>query len=86
MATKIIRGMNPVSVRPSGGVYFVPSKYQDELEKLISFLNSFNDTTEEHKVPLINSQEQRDMVRQKVKEHLKGTLNDLANALKNPKS
>jgi hypothetical protein len=64
----ILYECNPVSVRPSGGVYFVPYKYTDTVENLKTFareLANFSITetrTQMFSVPVIDTQEQRDMV------------------------
>ncbi|MCF6095084.1 hypothetical protein L1765_14060 [Microaerobacter geothermalis] len=82
MVQSILRSMSPTPVRPSGGVYFVPRVHQNRLESLCRFLSSL-DSCEGFKVPLINTAENKDMVRQKLLEHLKNVLDNCHHGLKN---
>jgi len=85
MCTKYLWSLNPVSVRPSGSIYFVPFQYEEDLKKLLDFLKGFDKTTTEgHMVPLIDSQEQRDMVKAKIQEYLQNTLQSMSEHLRNP--
>lgn len=59
----ILYRLNPVIVRPSGGVYFVPEEHAEtllKLKKLIQLLGS-----EFFTIPLINDAETRDMILKK---------------------
>lgn len=59
----ILYRLNPVIVRPSGGVYFVPEKHAEtllKLKKLIQMIGS-----EFFVIPLINDAETRDMILKK---------------------
>jgi hypothetical protein len=85
MVQNILRSMAPTPVRPSGGVYFVPVKYKEELEKLTTFLSNLPGESEAFMIPLINNPENRDMVRKKLNDHLKDTLRSLRDGLFNPK-
>lgn len=86
ICTRYLWSLNPISVRPSGGIYFVPFQHKAGLDKLIAFLKGFGrQTTEGHTVPLINTEEQRDMVKAKIAEHLNNTLTEMAVMLKQPK-
>lgn len=40
IVTTILRTLDHITLRPSGGVYFVPGEYADELQKLKVFLNT----------------------------------------------
>lgn len=77
----ILKSMSPTPVRPSGGVYFVPAKHELKLHALISFLRQL-ETGEGYMIPLINTDENKDMVRTKLMEHLKNTLNNCSDVLK----
>jgi hypothetical protein len=85
MVQNILRSMAPTPVRPSGGVYFVPVNYKQELEKLTAFLSNLPGESEAFMIPLINNPENRDMVRKKLNDHLKDTLRFLRDGLFNPK-
>ena len=73
----ILDACSPVAVRPSGGVYFVPeqcSKQIENLQNLVSDLNPFcldNGKTDFRTVPVIDVDEQRDMVSQSLQEQVK---------------
>ena len=72
---------NPV--RPSGGVYFVPVKFEKELTT-VNLLQSLEGNSEGFRVPVINSTENKDMIRKKLNDHIKLTLENLASGLKDP--
>jgi hypothetical protein len=81
MVAGVISSMSPVPVRPTGGVYFIPHKYQDRLATLIRFLRSL-DEGEGQRIPLVNDEENRNMLVQKLKYYLKDTLHSLSLGLK----
>lgn len=70
---QFMNNLSPTPVRPSGGVYFVPVKYQRELRNLVMYVSSL-EKGEAHMIPLINDDENRELVRSKVKEHLEKVL------------
>jgi len=80
---------NAVSVRTSGGVYFVPSEHTwavEGLRTLCKSLRPFAVTdypTNCHTVPLIDTAEQRDMVAESLAETVKGEAADLLTYLTN---
>lgn len=61
--------LSPTPVRPSGGVYFVPYQHADKLKKIVSFVSSLP-KGESHMIPLINDDENRLMIKEKVKDNL----------------
>ncbi|WP_374724201.1 DUF6744 family protein [Calidifontibacillus erzurumensis] len=77
----ILKTLSPTPVRPSGGVYFVPIKYEDKLRSLCGFLSAL-DKGEGFMVPLDDTKENRDMVRTKLYEHLKNTLKNCTDTLR----
>ncbi len=81
MVYKILASMGPIPVRPTGGVYFVPAKYETKLSNLLSFLKKIGQS-EGFKVPLVNSSENRDMVRLKLNEHIRSSIQEAANFLR----
>jgi hypothetical protein len=84
MVYRILETMAPTPVRPSGGVYFVPVKFEKELLQLVNLLQSLEGNSEGFRVPVINSTENKDMIRKKLNDHIKLTLENLASGLKDP--
>lgn len=84
MVCRLIKSMAATPVRPSGGIYFVPYQYQKELTSMVSFLKALpGDSTEAYMVPMIDTTENRDMIRAKLLDHLKDTLKSLKEGLQN---
>jgi hypothetical protein len=81
----ILNSMAPTPVRPSGGVYFIPASYEEQLKNLVRFIQSLGGSSEGFMVPVINNQDNKDMVRKKLNDHIKQTLTNLAEGLKDPK-
>lgn len=73
IALNILKSISPTLVRPSGGVYFVPVKFEKKLRLLCKFLSSF-ENSEGIMIDVINKQENRDMIRNKLYEHLRNVL------------
>jgi hypothetical protein len=69
MVQNILKTLSPTPVRPSGGVYFVPASYDEELQKLTGFCSAFP-KGEGFKIQVVNSAESLKMVEQKVSDHL----------------
>jgi len=84
MVYRILESMAPTPVRPSGGVYFVPVQFEAELLRLVNLLQSLDGNSEGFRVPVINSTENKDMIRKKLNDHIKQTLENLAYGLKDP--
>lgn len=78
-----LKDMAPVPVRPSGGVYFIPAKHEEKLSAMIRFLNSLG-RSEGVMIPLIDIKDNRNMVEQKLNEHLRNTFEYCVNLLRNP--
>ncbi|MCM3716280.1 hypothetical protein M3202_19740 [Alkalihalobacillus oceani] len=78
MTLNILKQMAPLPVRPSGGIYFVPVKYEEMLKKVVEFLKyletSGGNGGEGFMVPLINTEDNKDMLRSKIDAHLQTTL------------
>ncbi len=75
----IIADMNPTAVRPSGGVYFIPQKYQGKLltlEKLVKSLDG-----EFFSIPVIDQENSRDMLYQKFKEQVGQSIAQMKDVL-----
>jgi hypothetical protein len=61
--------LSPTPVRPSGGVYFVPVQHTESLRKVVNFVSSLP-RGESHMIPLVNDEDNRQMIRAKVKDNL----------------
>lgn len=76
----VLQKLAPTPIRPSGGVYFVPRAHGVKLEALVSFLRAL-EGCEGYKLPLIDLRETRDLVRAKLMEHMRATIDALKQAL-----
>jgi hypothetical protein len=85
MAARVIDECRGVSVRPSGAVYFVPRAYGGVLESLEELFRLLRPASrgvlEFHRVPVVDMEEQRRMVAEKMEEHVRERLRQLAGAL-----
>jgi hypothetical protein len=79
MCISIIRSMSPVLVKTSGGVYFVPAKYENELRAFNEFVNLL-ESSEAHMIPLIKTKDTIDLVRKSTLRQLNETFERLKNA------
>lgn len=80
MVQAILKTMSPTPVRPSGGIYFIPSAHADTLMKLVGFCSAFS-KGEGFKVPVVESKDNIEMVAKKVADHLDGILSQCRGAL-----
>lgn len=81
IVSTILSSMAPVPVRPSGGVYFVPQKYEDTLGSFVALVGQLGGS-EAFRVPLIDIAENKDMVRQKLNDYINDTIKHSASVLK----
>ena len=64
----ILADCYPISVRPSGGVLFIPQEYHETVDAVKNFIRSLNDysitsfKSQAWTVPVVNLSEQREMV------------------------
>ncbi|WP_047981734.1 DUF6744 family protein [Ornithinibacillus contaminans] len=65
MIAKILGSLAPTQVRPNGGVYFIPSTYENELGKLNDLVNLLNNS-EAYSIPLFDTKDNRGMVNKKL--------------------
>jgi hypothetical protein len=80
----ILADMNPAAVRPSGGVYFVPQKYQGQLlalEKLVRSLDG-----EFFTMPVVDQEKSRDMLYRKFKEQVEQSIVQMKDVLQSGKT
>ena len=93
---KILNDMDPVLVRPSGGVYFIPERFVDVVEtlsELVSEISRYSVSGEKSSfwhVPIANAKEHRAMVigalEEQVKKDIQSLVAEMANVLKGKKS
>lgn len=86
MIYSMLANMAPINVRPSGGVYFIPIQYRLELEKMVSFVRLLGGQSEAWMMPVIDQREMRDMVRQKLVDHLRAQIKLMASVIKEHRS
>lgn len=82
LVNSILKSMAPTPVRPSGGVYFIPQKFEGQLDSLMRFMKSL-DKGEAEKVPLINNGDMKGMINRKLMEHLQQTLKNCETGMAN---
>lgn len=73
MVGKILNSLAPIPVRNNGGIYFVPQKFQQQLQALTNFCSAL-ENSEGYKIPVVNSFDSKQMITEKVKSHLESTL------------
>jgi len=72
----ILSDCSPVALRPSGGVYFSPQEYYKKIKSLSTFLkeialDNLNEKTKLYHIPVIDTEEQREIVRESLEEQAK---------------
>lgn len=72
--------LSPTPVRPSGGVYFVPVQYADKLRNMVNFVSTLA-RGESHMIPLVNDEDNRQMIKDKVKDNLEKVIEQCRYAL-----
>lgn len=83
MIYNLMVGMNPLTVKHSGSVYFIPQTHQETLQKLVNFINFIKPPESEGTTfELIDKTEVRDIVREKLRQQIKAAMNNLAEVLK----
>jgi len=92
MVQNILNACDPVSVRPSGGVYFIPEKHAgtaSALSDMVKELSQFSITSERSRIwsiPVIDAHEHRVMVAESLEDQVKGDsqslITEMANILK----
>jgi hypothetical protein len=88
----ILSGCDPVAVRPSGGVYFVPEKHGETVQSLsdmVKILSQYSINSERsrlYSVPVIDAKEHREMVAESLEDQVKNNgqsiVSEMANVLK----
>lgn len=73
MFSNIMQQCNPVSVRPNGGVSFIPQKYAQRVnaaKALAKRLNGYSGNVRMWSVPVIDATEHREMVEESLEEQI----------------
>jgi hypothetical protein len=65
--------LSPTPVRPSGGVYFVPVQHKDKLRNIVRFVSGLP-RGESRMIPLVDDEDNRQMIKDKVKDNLDKVL------------
>ncbi|AOQ24585.1 hypothetical protein MTAT_19280 [Moorella thermoacetica] len=81
MVGDILKTMKPTSVRPSGGVFFVPAVYNEDLDKLQEVVRALR--SEFFNMPVVDTVDTREMICDKLHQQINATLSVLAETLKN---
>ena len=82
MIKSVLNDCKALSLRPSGAVYFIPKKYRDEIESLGNFVKNLPDgSVEFHKMPVVDMEEQRQMLEQKLRAHIEAEVARVRQAL-----
>lgn len=79
MINNILNSLAPTPMRENGIIYFIPSSMTDQLNKLVTFINLL-DNTDGYKVPVIDSNDNRQMVNKKLTDHLNNLLEQCRSA------
>jgi len=81
MIYNILSSLAPVSVRPSGGIYFIPIQHEETLRKLVDFISLLVGESEGWMIPVIDRNDMRDMVKEKLSDQLKTTISSLKKSI-----
>lgn len=73
MVTKILNSLAPTPMREKGIIYFVPNSMSNGLTNLVTFIRLL-DNSDAHKVPVIDSNDNRYMVSKKLSDYLENLL------------
>lgn len=83
MVMNILNGCDPVAVRPSGGVYFIPEKYADTaqaLSEMVRELARYSIDAERSRlwaIPVVDAEEHKVMVAESLEDQVKANSNSL---------
>jgi len=82
MVKTVLDDCQAVGVRPSGGVYFVPRQYESTARALSSLIKTLpGNTVELHLVPLMDATEQREMIEDKLRNHVLSQVSQIGSML-----
>lgn len=81
MLFNILHDCHPVSVRPSGGVTFVPQRYAETIDSVKKLCKKF-DGVKMWSIPVIDAEEHRELVGESLEEQVIGGSNNLIEEMK----
>jgi len=70
-----------IALRPAGAVYFVPKKYEASIQALRDFMKGLPGNTEIHLMPVVDMDEQRAMLEEKLMVHVNAEVSRIGSAL-----
>lgn len=71
-----------VPLRPSGAVYFIPKKHENTIRSLRDFVKQLPaESTEIHLMPVVDMDEQREMLEAKLRSHIASEVSKIGAAL-----
>lgn len=75
MIKSVLSECQALPLRPSGAVYFIPKKYEQEIQSLGDFVKNLPDEAVEfHKMPVVDMEEQRQMLEQKLRTYIEAEV------------
>ncbi|MDA8344967.1 MAG: hypothetical protein M0Z66_05735 [Thermaerobacter sp.] len=77
----VLQEMNPVAVRPSGGVYFVPVEHDAQLGKLQSFVRALGNESDLWTMPVVDSADSRAVIRSSLGQEVEDTTQRVINEM-----
>lgn len=78
----VLRTLNPIAVRPTGGVYFVPEEGEATLRKLQAFVKSLGGESDMWIMPVLDNQDARMVVRSTLDAEVSSTSSQVIDDLK----
>lgn len=82
IVSNILRDMSPIAVKRSGGIYFTLSKHYPKLQALTTLTRGWEDS-QAYNIPVMDTSDHKDMVRQNLFDSLKSHINDFKTVLGN---
>ncbi len=80
----ILHSCNPVSIRPTGGMTFIPEQFSDIVQSVDNFINRLNEysvsktfKSRAYTVPVVNTEKQRRMVEESLEDQVKAESESL---------
>ena len=81
MVLDALQEMGPISVRPSGGVYFVPAEHETDLGKLQVFVRSLGNESDLWMMPVVDSADSRAVIRSSLGQEVEDTTQRVINEM-----
>lgn len=77
---RLLNTLSPILMRATGGVYFVPIKYEDEILATVRYINSLV-KGDAATMPVVNNAEGQMLIKRKLEEHLQGVIENCKKAI-----